>query len=189
MEIKVISHQDSFSVSIDDIKKDTMDKDSMLDLFLKSLINLKLTTQIKYIEANNLKKEEIDLKKINVQTFVMIKTLKLFIKWYADKVNKDIISFVQAWLIKEKDELYFSDLKVDLEKDDINTILTIIDSLGVKFYQKVIYYLDLYFNTNHKVMIIKTDESNSRYIISYREMNIIELDQFNSGRLNVNIAE
>ena len=97
MEIKVISHQDSFSVSIDDIKKDSMDKESMLDLFLKSLINLKLTTQIKYIEANNLKKEEIDLKKINVQTFVMIKTLKLFIKWYADKVDKDIISFVQAW--------------------------------------------------------------------------------------------
>lgn len=188
MEFKLVPHQNTFTPSFEDIKKDPMEKGSMLDLFIKSLITLKMTTKSKYIAMEKAKEEPIDssIPKINIQTFVLIKSLKLFIKWYSENVNKDIIEFVQNKLFEEKDDLYFSELKVNFEEKDLNTIMSIIDALGVKFYQKVILFLDMYFNANHEIFIMEADEKNSCYKMSYRPMNIMEIENIRKGHLNIN---
>ena len=141
MEFKLVPHQNTFTPSFEDIKKDPMEKESMLDLF---------------------------------------------IKWYSENVNKDIIEFVQNKLFEEKDDLYFSELKVNFEEKDLNTIMSIIDALGVKFYQKVILFLDMYFNANHEIFIMEADEKNSCYKMSYRPMNIMEIENIRKGQLNIN---
>lgn len=188
MEFKLVPHQNTFTPSFEDIKKDPMEKESMLDLFIKSLITLKMTTKSKYIAMEKSNEESIDtsIPKINIQTFVLIKSLKLFIKWYSENVNKDIIEFVQNKLFEEKDDLYFSELKVNFEEKDLNTIMSIIDALGVKFYQKVILFLDMYFNANHEIFIMEADEKNSCYKMSYRPMNIMEIENIRKGQLNIN---
>ena len=188
MEFKLVPHQNTFSPSFEDIKKDPLEKESMLDLFIKSLITLKMTTKSKYLAMEKQTDETVDksIPKINIQTYVLIKSLKLFIKWYANTVNKSIIEFVQERLLREKDDLYFTELKVNFEEKDLNTIMTIIDALGVKFYQKVILFIDEYFNSNREVFIIEADTENNTYKMSYRAMNIMEIDNLKNGKMTIN---
>ena len=188
MEFKLVPHQNTFSPSFEDIKKDPLEKESMLDLFIKSLITLKMTTKSKYLAMEKQTDETVDksIPKINIQTYVLIKSLKLFVKWYANTVNKSIIEFVQERLLREKDDLYFTELKVNFEEKDLNTIMTIIDALGVKFYQKVILFIDEYFNSNREVFIIEADTENNTYKMSYRAMNIMEIDNLKNGKITIN---
>ena len=150
---------------------------------------MKTNVKLKYLAKDNPEKleENITLAKINVQTFVLIKSLKLFIKWYSEKVDNSIITFIQEELLKRKEDLYFSDLKVDFEENDLETLMTIVDALGVKFYQEVILLIDTYFNTKDQVFTIEADEKNNKYTMGYRNMNIMEIDNKRKGKLNVNI--
>lgn len=189
MDFKIVAMQDTYSPTLEEVKKDPMEQNSMLDLFIRSLITLKTNVKLKYLAKDNPEKleENITLAKINVQTFVLIKSLKLFIKWYSEKVDNSIITFIQEELLKRKEDLYFSDLKVDFEENDLETLMTIVDALGVKFYQEVILLIDTYFNTKDQVFTIEADEKNNKYTMGYRNMNIMEIDNKRKGKLNVNI--
>lgn len=189
MDFKIVAMQDTYSPTLEEVKKDPMEQNSMLDLFIRSLITLKTNVKLKYLAKDNPEKleENITLAKINVQTFVLIKSLKLFIKWYSKKVDNSIITFIQEELLKRKEDLYFSDLKVDFEENDLETLMTIVDALGVKFYQEVILLIDTYFNTKDQVFTIEADEKNNKYTMGYRNMNIMEIDNKRKGKLNVNI--
>lgn len=189
MDFKIVAMQDTYSPTLEEVKKDPMEQNSMLDLFIRSLITLKTNVKLKYLAKDNPEKleENITLAKINVQTFVLIKSLKLFIKWYSEKVDNSIITFIQEELLKRKEDLYFSDLKVDFDENDLETLMTIVDALGVKFYQEVILLIDTYFNTKDQVFTIEADEKNNKYTMGYRNMNIMEIDNKRKGKLNVNI--
>ena len=189
MDFKIVAMQDTYSPTLEEVKKDPMEQNSMLDLFIRSLITLKTNVKLKYLAKDNPEKleENITLAKINVQTFVLIKSLKLFIKWYSEKVDNSIIIFIQEELLKRKEDLYFSDLKVDFDENDLETLMTIVDALGVKFYQEVILLIDTYFNTKDQVFTIEADEKNNKYTMGYRNMNIMEIDNKRKGKLNVNI--
>lgn len=191
MDLKLVAMQDSYSPTIEEIKKDPMDKESMLDLFIESLITLKTKVKLQFLEKENkeITQDDLKLAKINIQTLILIKSLKLFIKWYSEKANKDIIKFIDDFLMNKKEELYFSDLKVDFEANDINTMNNIIDALGVKFYQEVIYALNLYFNGQDQVFIITGDEKKTCYTMGYRNMNIMEIDNKHNGKLNINVMK
>ena len=189
MDFKIVAMQDTYSPTLEEVKKDPIEQNSMLDLFIRSLITLKTNVKLKYLAKDNPEKleENITLAKINVQTFVLIKSLKLFIKWYSEKVDNSIITFIQEELLKRKEDLYFSDLKVDFDENDLETLMTIVDALGVKFYQEVILLIDTYFNTKDQVFTIEADEKNNKYTMGYRNMNIMEIDNKRKGKLNVNI--
>lgn len=189
MDFKIVAMQDTYSPTLEEVKKDPMEQNSMLDLFIRSLITLKTNVKLKYLAKDNPEEleKDITLAKINVQTFVLIKSLKLFIKWYSEKADNSIITFIQEELLKRKEDLYFSDLKVDFEENDLETLMTIVDALGVKFYQEVILLIDTYFNTKDQVFTIEADEKNNKYTMGYRNMNIMEIDNKRKGKLNVNI--
>lgn len=191
----LLADKDSIKVNFQDIKKFKPKDDDLISIFIKTIIKLKTDINYKYVkkacEAENLKFDMSMVKpgKYEVHAYTYTVALAIFINRYASSFNNELVNFVNANLLKKKDELFFFDFKVDLEKDDFKKAEGIIDALSVKFYQELTLILYNFFTLAHKVLIIDADEKNVAYIFKFRNMNIMEIDEARSGKSIINRRE
>ena len=146
---------------------------------LKTEVNLNYVKKACAAEGIEFTNDMVKIGKYNLHAFVLTVSLKLFIKWYKEKYDNLIMDFVQANLLKKKDELFFDSFAVDFDNNDHTKAESIIDALCVKFYQEIILILQNYFLANHQVLEIGVSEDKKSYTFKFRNMNIMEVDQLN----------
>ena len=193
--LQVVPDQNEICFTIKDVSEFKFDKEDLICLFIQSIINLK--TEANYIHekarCENLgiefDKTKVHVGKIEPHAFMLIVCLKLFKNWYTKTYDDQLAKFIDAYLTKKRNELFFGEFNVQLESQDIYEINQIIDALTVKFYQEVIYAVTTFFATQQKIIIIKANDEMNGYLFKFRYMNILEKDKFKKGKLPVNATE
>ena len=194
-DLKLVSDQIKFSFGLNEMKEFKLDQDDLVTIFIKSIMKLKTDLNYKYVkkacEVENIKFEDNMVKtgKYEGHAFFYTAALLSFIKYYTKNNDKGIQIFVDANLLKHKDELFFNEFKVDVDTQEFNQAEAILDALCVKFYQVLTLILDQYFSINHKVMVITPEPENNKYFFSVRNMNIVEIDNVRNGKATINAKE
>lgn len=194
-DLKLVSDQIKFSFGLNEMKEFKLDQDDLVTIFIKSIMKLKTDLNYKYVKkackAENIKFEDNMVKpgKYERHAFFYTASLLGFINFYAKNNDKNIQTFIEANLLKDKDELFFNDFKVDVDNQEFSQAESILDALCVKFYQKLTLILNQYFSINHKVMIITPEPKNNSYKFTIRNMNIMEIDMVRNGKAIINAKE
>lgn len=183
---KLVSEQNEFIAKFEDVRNYKINEDDdLINIFIQSAVKLKTEVNLNYVkkacaaEGIEFTNDMVKIGKYNLHAFVLTVSLKLFIKWYKEKYDNLIMDFVQANLLKKKDELFFDSFSVDFDNNDHAKAESIIDALCVKFYQEIILILQNYFLANHQVLEIGVSEDKKSYTFKFRNMNIMEVDQLN----------
>ena len=193
--LQAVPDQNEICFTVKDVSEFKFDKTDLICLFIQTIINLK--TEANYIHeikrCENLgiefDKTKVHVGKIEPHAFMLIVCLKLFKDWYTKTYDNELAKFVDSYLTKKRNELFFGEFNVQLESRDIYEINQIIDALTVKFYQEVIYAITTFFATQQKIIIIKPNGAMDGYLFKFRYMNILEKDKFKKGKLPVNATE
>lgn len=194
-DLKLVSDQIKFSFGLNEMKEFKLNQDDLVTIFIKSIMKLKTDLNYKYVkkacEAENIKFEDNMVKpgKYEGHAFFYTAALLSFINYYTKNNDKSIQIFVDANLLKHKDELFFNEFKVDVDTQEFNQAEAILDALCVKFYQVLTLILDQYFSINHKVMVITPEPENNKYVFTVRNMNIMEIDNVRNGKATINAKE
>jgi hypothetical protein len=173
---RIVSEQNSLLVTLDRIKEVKLEKESLTYLFLQNCLRLKL-------EVLKLSKKYKEGQQPTIEPHVlnMILSLKYFIDYYDEnwevetKFEKTLRGLVRAGLRAKKEDLFFDKFSITLHENEAYKANQIIDALGVKFYQMMIYYMTLFFTSKRQHLEIKPDTEKNCYVISYRHMNEKEL--------------
>lgn len=183
---KLVSEQNEFIAKFEDVRNYKINEDDdLINIFIQSAVKLKTEVNLNYVkkacaaEGIEFTNDMVKIGKYNLHAFVLTVSLKLFIKWYKEKYDNLIMDFVQANLLKKKDELFFDSFSVDFDNNDHAKAESIIDALCVKFYQEIILILQNYFLSNRQVLEIGVSEDTKSYTFKFRNMNIMEVDQLN----------
>lgn len=193
--LQVVPEQNEICFTIKDVSEFKFDKEDLICLFIQSIINLKTEANYLHEQARcknldiEFDKTKVAIGKVEPHAFMLMICLKLFKDWYTKTYDDQLTKFVEAYLTKKHDELFFSDFNVQLESRDIYEINQILDALTVKFYQEVIYAITTFFATKQKIIIIRPNGKMDGYLFKFRYMNILEKDKFKNGKLPVNATE
>lgn len=175
-------------VTLKDVMDNKFDKDSGIDIFLQTLVNLK--TRVNYKKEKNV---EFKPAKVNKYTFMLISALKIFIdRFCVRQESYELKSIINSYLTKNKDEFFFTNFAVEYDtEEEYAQANAIIDALGVKFYQQLILNISVYLaKKNHQVFIVKADEKTNSYIFRYRLMSWKEQCEFEkTGSIKANVQE
>lgn len=195
--LKVMPEQNQIDIKVGDImSKFTFDKDSIICLFLNSVIDLK--TEVNAAEEKfKCKVEGTEFKPSNVKqgivephALVMMASCKMFIDWYTKNYDDSIYNHVEKYIFERRSELFFSGLKVDTEGQDYANLRVIIDALCVRFYQEVIMALTQAFAIKHQAFIMKANEAQNGYTFKFRNYNLMELNQLKEhGLIPINVKD
>lgn len=194
--LKVTPEQGEYEVTLQDVTKADLHDNDMISTFMKIIIKIKTDiniarAKISCKEANEkFDKSKVEIGKYQIHAAVLTSALKLFIKWYDETCQEGTLAFIDRELLKRKDELYFLNFAVDFSSlNDCDKAEEIIDALCVKFYQTVIYLLNLHFGSNSKVFIIQASEAKNAYKFSFRKMNLMELNDMRNGKVPINLVK
>lgn len=187
---KVTALKNFYEITLNDVLQMKMEKDDPVSIFIQSIIKMK--TDVNYhFEEKRCKEEGIEFDSKNVKigrfqpsAFLMIGAIKIFAQRFSEGRSNDLYKYIEAKLLKNKDDLFYFKLNVLVEENDIKKINDILDALCVKFYQTMIFAAHEFFNVNKQILIISPIEKGYRF--EFRPMNIIELENLQKGKMTIN---
>ena len=165
-EIKIVPTNNEIEVGIEEIKQVKPDKDSPILMFIQSCVRLKRM-------VNKSHKTELE-----PHLAMILYSIKYFIDYYdveleiEEEHNHKLKNFLRVAILSHQDEFFFTDFKNDINPEEGNQI---IDALGVKFYQTVLYYINYWFNAQKKMFTMEANVKKNTYVFKYRMMNVMEL--------------
>ena len=194
--LKVTPEQGEYEVTLQDVTKTDLHEEDMISTFMKIIIKIKTDINIARAKIScketkeKFDKSKVAIGKYQIHAAVLTSALKLFIKWYDEKCQEGTFAFIDRELLKKKDELYFLNFSVNFSSlEECDKAEQIIDALCVKFYQTVIYLLNIHFSSNSKVFIIQASETKNAYKFTFRKMNLMELNDVRNGKIPINLVK
>lgn len=189
---EIVSDNFIHNINLEKIKSFKLESDDLISVFIQTIVKLKTDINYNYVkkacEAENIEfeKDMVKIGKYEIHAYTYTVALTQFIRFYREKYNSKIKDFVDANLLRKKDELFFFDFKVELGKNDFKSAEGIIDALCVKFYQELTLILNNFFSLEHKVLIITPVPEKNIYRFEVRNMTIEEIDLVRQGKSIIN---
>ncbi len=190
---KVTTLKNFYEIRLKDVMKLKLEKGDPISIFIQSIIKMK--TEVNYdFEEKRCKKagiefdpKKVKLGKIQPSAFLFILAIKEFARRFSEGRSQDLYKYIETKLLERKDELFYFKLNVLVEENDYQKINDILDALCVKFYQTMIYAMHEFFNLNKQVLIIEPIKDGYRF--EFRAANLLELQNIQNGKMNVNLKK